>query len=122
MRASILLLGPVSLSATTLSLRTTVVLSSVVIAVATWQNYADLDGLVNREAAALRVLERGVSGYPEPAQSGPGAAEAPVRRARDGHRHQGRAEQPLRGQQRPVARQVGVEGQNQRGRDQQPDQ
>ena len=38
------------------------------IAVATWQNYADLDGLVNREAAALRVLDRGVAAYPEPAR------------------------------------------------------
>ena len=38
------------------------------IAVATWQNFADLDGLVNREAAALRVLDRGVASYPEPAR------------------------------------------------------
>ena len=38
------------------------------IAVATWQNYADLDGLVNRRPAALRVLDRGVSWYPEPAR------------------------------------------------------
>jgi hypothetical protein len=37
------------------------------IAVATWQNYADLEGLVHREAAALRVLDRGAAWYPEPA-------------------------------------------------------
>ena len=40
------------------------------VAVASWQNLADLDGLVNREAAALRVLDRAVSWYPEPARSG----------------------------------------------------
>jgi hypothetical protein len=38
------------------------------IAVASWQNLADLDGLVNREAAALRVLDRAVILYPEPAR------------------------------------------------------
>ena len=38
------------------------------IAVASWQNFADLDGLVNREAAALRVLDRSVVWYPEPAR------------------------------------------------------
>jgi Protein of unknown function (DUF4239) len=39
------------------------------IAVATWQNLNDLDGLVNRGASALRVLERDASWYPEPEQS-----------------------------------------------------
>ena len=38
------------------------------IAVASWQNLADLEGLVNEEAAALRVVDRGVLGYPEPAR------------------------------------------------------
>ena len=40
------------------------------VAVASWQNLADLDGLVNREASALRVLDRDVIWYPEPARSG----------------------------------------------------
>jgi hypothetical protein len=40
------------------------------IAVASWQNLADLEGLVNREASALRVLDRDVRLYPEPARSG----------------------------------------------------
>jgi hypothetical protein len=39
------------------------------IAVASWQNLADLEGLVNREASALRVLDRAVVWYPEPARS-----------------------------------------------------
>jgi Protein of unknown function (DUF4239) len=38
------------------------------IAVASWQNLADLDGLVNREASALRVLDRAVLLYPAPAR------------------------------------------------------
>jgi hypothetical protein len=39
------------------------------IAVATWQNLSDMEELVHQEASALRVLDRGVSGYPEPARS-----------------------------------------------------
>jgi hypothetical protein len=39
------------------------------VAVASWQNLADLDGLVNEEASALRVLDRAVVLYPEPARS-----------------------------------------------------
>jgi hypothetical protein len=38
------------------------------IAVASWQNLADLEGLVNEEAAAMRVLDRAVILYPEPAR------------------------------------------------------
>ena len=36
------------------------------IAVASWQNYAGVSGLVSREAATLGVLYRDVAGYPEP--------------------------------------------------------
>ena len=39
------------------------------IAVASWQNLADLEGLVNEEASALRVLDRAVILYPEPSRS-----------------------------------------------------
>ena len=39
------------------------------IAVATWQNLSDMEELVQQEASALRVLDRSVSGYPEPARS-----------------------------------------------------
>lgn len=36
------------------------------VAVATWQNYEDVSGLVSKEAAALGALYRDVSSYPEP--------------------------------------------------------
>jgi hypothetical protein len=36
------------------------------IAVATWQNYIDVDRLVAQEAASLRVLHAGLAGYPGP--------------------------------------------------------
>ena len=36
------------------------------IAVASWQNFTDLDRLVAEEAAALRVLDRGAGWYPPP--------------------------------------------------------
>src|SRR4051812_45733958 len=39
------------------------------IAVATWQNYTDVDKLVYQEAAALRVLHTNISWYPPPVRA-----------------------------------------------------
>ena len=36
------------------------------IAVATWENYTDIDGVVSTEAAALASLYRDLDGYPQP--------------------------------------------------------
>ncbi|HEV3163342.1 MAG TPA: DUF4239 domain-containing protein [Isosphaeraceae bacterium] len=36
------------------------------IAVATWQNFTDVDGLVSKEAASLAALYRDLDGYPQP--------------------------------------------------------
>jgi hypothetical protein len=39
------------------------------IAVATWQNYTDVDKVVSQEAASLRVLHADVSWYPQPVRT-----------------------------------------------------
>jgi hypothetical protein len=46
------------------------------IAVATWQDFTDIDGLVSKESAALAGLYRDLDGYPQPLR---GEAEAMLR-------------------------------------------
>ncbi len=36
------------------------------IAVATWENYTEIDGVVSRESAAVASLYRDLDGYPQP--------------------------------------------------------